>query len=197
MAEDDDEDSTPDLLSLNQAVALIVERLPPHDVDAVQKAIDNALINGRLRDCLVVGDGFDQTGSTAPDTWRRWLDEDRVNHRTGEVYFTPRPSHRGDLRRLEPPTIQPQFRRQDVLAVFGITEASPTPPAERTAPQAERVKRALLELYPPDGRPPEHLSIEAIRGEVAAKLAPENRQRGLAEPSWDTIKRVIDRLRKA
>jgi len=91
MAEDDDEDSTPDLLSLNQAVALIVERLPPHDVDAVQKAIDNALINGRLRDCLVVGDGFDQTGSTAPDTWRRWLDEDRVNHRTGEVYFPPRP----------------------------------------------------------------------------------------------------------
>jgi hypothetical protein len=197
MAEDDDEYSTPDLLSLNQAVALIVERLPPHDVDAVQTAIDNALINGRLRDCLVVGDGFDQSGSTDPNTWRRWLAEDRVNHRTGEVHFPPRPSRRDNLRMLKPPPIRPQFRRQDVLAVFGITEASPIPPAKRTARQAERVKRALLELYPPDGRPPEHASTEKIRGEVAAKLAPENRQHGLAEPSWDTIKRVIERGRKA
>jgi hypothetical protein len=197
MAEDNDEHSTPNLLSLNQAVALIVARLPPHDTDAVQTAMRNALVDGRLRDCCVLGDDFDQSGSTDPDTWRRWFEEDRVNWRTGEVYFPPRPSHRDNLKVLKPPSIRSQFRRQDVFAFFGITEAPPTPPAERKAPQAARVKRALLELYPPDGRPPEDVSTEEIRGEVAAKLAPENRQRGLAEPSWDTIKRVIESGRKA
>jgi hypothetical protein len=126
VAKDNDESNTPaparlDLLSLNQAVALIVRLLSPHDADAVQTAIGNALTNGTLRDWGGVGDGFSQFGSTDPNTWRHWLDHDRLNWRTGEVRFPKQISRRGNL--IEPPPIRPLFRRQDAFELFGITEA--------------------------------------------------------------------------
>ena len=108
-------------LSLNEAVALIVSLRKPHDVEAIRMAMRNALVDGRLRDCRVVGDGFYQGLSTNPAIWRRWFEEGRVNMEKGEVYLRPRPGR--VLNVIKPPPIRSLFRHQDVLAVFGITEA--------------------------------------------------------------------------
>jgi hypothetical protein len=212
MAKDDAEHSTPspatrDLLSLNQAVALIVARLPPHDTDAVQTAMRNALADGRLRDCCVLGDDFDQSGSTAPDTWRRWFEEDRVNLRTGEVYFPPRSSLRDNLKVLKPPLIRPQFQLQDVLDLFGITEAptstaAPDQPA-RTTTAAEEVDKKATSTEPgvyqqireltkqefPDGH--KNVSTGVIIDRVSKRWP-----KGQPVPKRDTFDRALGRRKK-
>jgi hypothetical protein len=133
MAKDEAQPNTPapaplDRLSVNEAVALIVSLLPPHDADAVWAAMRNALANGTLRDCPC--DGPYRGRSTEPNTWRRWFYEDRVDRRTGEVFFPPRPGQLRSgghfLRQITPPPIRPQLLRQDVFKLFGITEAEPT-----------------------------------------------------------------------
>jgi hypothetical protein len=137
MAKDDVEHSTsspatPDLLSLNEAVALIVERLPPHDVLAVRTMIGNALVDDQLRDCGFALGGNTYPSRSKPDVWRHWLEAGQVLWKTGEVEFPPRDGLPGRmLKEVKPPPIRPLFRRQDVFDLFGIIEA---PPSAELAP---------------------------------------------------------------
>jgi hypothetical protein len=153
MAKDDAEHSTPAVaptLSLNEAVALIVSLRKPHDVEAIRMAVCNALVDGRLRDCQVLGHNFYQDRSTEPAVWRRWFEEGRVNMGKGEVYLRPRPGR--VLNEIKPPPIRPQLLRQDVFALFGITEAPPPTAAPdqpaRTTTAAEEVDKKATSTAP-------------------------------------------------
>jgi hypothetical protein len=82
------------------------------------------------------------------------------------------------------------LRGRKSTAVIGAVEIE-----RPQGPQADRVLRALPELYPPHGVVTSGTSIETVRGKVAKELADESRQRGLADPGRDTVKRCIDYLR--
>jgi hypothetical protein len=81
--------------------------------------------------------------------------------------------------------------------------ARPARPRQRL--QEDRVRQAILKLYPNDGTKgdPETfrgvvygtkgIQTETIRGAVAKELAPDSRTRNLAEPSWDIVARVLGR----
>lgn len=64
----------------------------------------------------------------------------------------------------------------------------------RKASQQDRVRRVLPKIFPPDGAVPDHVSTKEVWGKVAAELASENKQKGLAEPSWESVARAIGRL---
>jgi hypothetical protein len=154
MAKDEAEPSTSAVaprLSLNEAVALIVARLPPHDVLAIRTAIGNALVNGQLQDCGFFFDGHRLPApGTNPDTWRHWLEKGQVAWLTGEVHFPPRFNHRGNL--VEPSPIRPLFPRQDMLELFGITEAPAamdyTEPPPPTAAATDHLSPAAVVVMP-------------------------------------------------
>jgi hypothetical protein len=117
-------------LSLNEAVALVARLRPPHDAVAVEAEMGRGLSNGTLRDWFVEINGFVHECPTEPNTWRIWLEEDRVDWRAGVVTLPPRPGRL--LKKITPPPFRPMFRRQDVLDYFGITEeASVRPPVSK------------------------------------------------------------------
>jgi hypothetical protein len=64
-------------------------------------------------------------------------------------------------------------------------------PKKRIARQQERVLRAVRNRWP--NGVPSNLTIETVRGIVADDLAPESKNLGLADPSWETVARALGR----
>jgi hypothetical protein len=64
--------------------------------------------------------------------------------------------------------------------------------AEEDGPQISRTKEALKKRYPPDGRAL-GISTKAVRKLIVEDLADDSKKRGLADPSWDTVKRALGR----
>jgi hypothetical protein len=58
--------------------------------------------------------------------------------------------------------------------------------------QTRRVLQTLVKLYP-DGKVPDDVPTETVRGQVAGKLAADNRKEPLTAPSWDTVNRALGR----
>ena len=56
-----------------------------------------------------------------------------------------------------------------------------------------RVLPVLKKLYPPDGKAPDDVPTEDVRALVNKKLADDSKNRGLADPSWDTVNRALGR----
>jgi hypothetical protein len=73
----------------------------------------------------------------------------------------------------------------------------PKPPrSKRTAEagrQRRRVLQALKKRYPPDGKVPDDVPTEVVRGQVIEELLADSKNRGLADPSWDTVNRTLGR----
>jgi hypothetical protein len=67
---------------------------------------------------------------------------------------------------------------------------------EATGPQIRRAKQALKKLFPPDGKAPDNMSTEDVRGKVNKELAPDTKNRGSADISWDTMQRALGRTRR-
>jgi hypothetical protein len=88
-----------------------------------------------------------------------------------------------DLRALLP-------RGEAPTATTAPTEIKPL-----RGPQADRILRVLRDLHPPHGVVPPSTTIETVRGKVAAALAEDSRQRGLADPGWDVVSRCVEYLR--
>jgi hypothetical protein len=59
--------------------------------------------------------------------------------------------------------------------------------------QQRRVLPVLKKLYPPDGKVPDDVPTETVRGLVNDELASENRRLGLREASWDSVNRALGR----
>jgi len=97
--------------------------------------------------------------------------------------------------------------REAVVALLPVeahTPSSPAPtpapdetPKQPTGPQNTRAIRALCKLYPPHGRVPAGMDIETVRGMINRELAPETRQLGKAEISWDVANRAVAWLARA
>jgi hypothetical protein len=66
-------------------------------------------------------------------------------------------------------------------------------PNKKAGPQVRRVLQVLKKLYPPDGRVPDDVSTEVVRGRVNEELSPDSTNRELAAPSWDTVNRALGR----
>jgi hypothetical protein len=64
---------------------------------------------------------------------------------------------------------------------------------EKVGPQMRRVLQTLKKLYPPDGKVPDDVSTEVVRGRVNTELAADTRMQELAAPSWDTVNRALGR----
>jgi hypothetical protein len=64
---------------------------------------------------------------------------------------------------------------------------------KKVGSQKGRVLSVLKKLYPPDGKVPDDIPTEAVRGQVAGELSEDSKNRGIATPSWDTINRVLGR----
>ena len=146
MAKDSAEPNTPaipqpDWLFLNEAVELVVS-LTGFDPAAVQTALGRALEEGRLQDRPAQMDH-----STFPIAWHRWLKQDRVNWRTGEVYFPSRPGFR-DLKIISPPSIRPQLPWLGVRALFGITKGAAPATTATTEPATEPAFMIIVATEP-------------------------------------------------
>jgi len=83
-----------------------------------------------------------------------------------------------------------QVARDYVLA--RLPARVPTKPRKRH--QIDRVIPALRKLYPPNGKIPADMYVETARAKVAAHLEPESQAKGLADPSWKTVKAAIEML---
>jgi hypothetical protein len=64
---------------------------------------------------------------------------------------------------------------------------------EKVGPQMRRVLQVLKTCYPPDGKVPDDISTEVVRGRVNEELSDDSRNRELAAPSWDTVNRALGR----
>jgi hypothetical protein len=64
---------------------------------------------------------------------------------------------------------------------------------KKVGPQMRRVLQVLKKLYPPHGKVPDDVSTEVVRARVNEELAADSRNRELAAPSWDTVKRALGR----
>ena len=64
---------------------------------------------------------------------------------------------------------------------------------KKAGPQLRRVLNALKAIYPPDGKVPSDVSTSVVRGRVADELSVDSRNRGLADPSWETVNRALNR----
>jgi hypothetical protein len=157
-------------LSLNEAIALVVRLRPPHDVVAVEMEFTHALANGLLCDWFIEGDDFSQEGPTKPKVLQRWLDEGRVDTRTGVVTLPPRRGH-GDQKVLTPPPFRLMFRRQDVFDYFGITEA-PVSAADDSTPTKTWVINKIRQLKDAGQIPDSQTSLARVlahQSEAATK----------------------------
>jgi hypothetical protein len=185
----------PDWLFLNEAAALVISLVRTFDAAGVQAALGRALEEGRLHDRPEFGD------SSHPDAWRRRIEAGAINWETGEIRFRM-PSRDGGW--VVPPPIRPQLRRQDVLALFGITEAPPSAAAPdqpaRTTTAAEEADKKATSTEPriyqqireltnqefPDGH--ENVATGVIIDRVSKRL-----QKGQPVPSRDTFNRALGR----
>jgi hypothetical protein len=83
-----------------------------------------------------------------------------------------------------------KWHRDLVRAEMALGGLYDEPPAKsRKAPQDERVTQAIAKLWP-DGLP-DDLSITTIHIDVVEILKPESRAKGLADPSYRTVRRVV------
>ncbi len=48
-------------------------------------------------------------------------------------------------------------------------------------------------VYPPDGKVPDDVPTGVVRKQVNDLLAPDSKNRGLGDVSWDTVKRALGR----
>jgi hypothetical protein len=64
---------------------------------------------------------------------------------------------------------------------------------EKVGWQMRRVLEVLKTCYPPDGKVPDDVSTEIVRGHVAKELSADSKNRELASPSWDTVNRALGR----
>jgi hypothetical protein len=79
----------------------------------------------------------------------------------------------------------------DVLALLRVPPlAGKEVPGE--GPQLSRTRQALKKRYPPDGCAP-GIATKAVRKLIVEDLADDSKKRGLADPSWDTVKRALGR----
>jgi hypothetical protein len=77
---------------------------------------------------------------------------------------------------------------------YTVIERPPRPPASQTAPegrQVSRVKQALKELFPPDGRPPDDMLLKTV-GNHVNKIFEERRWK---PASLDSLARAMGRRR--
>jgi hypothetical protein len=66
---------------------------------------------------------------------------------------------------------------------------------KRSGPQVDRAEATLKKLYPPDGKVPDDVPTKRVQAEIAKYLAADSKNRGLGEPSWDTVKRALGRCK--
>jgi hypothetical protein len=78
--------------------------------------------------------------------------------------------------------VQPRYERQ--AARVGM---------KSDGPQVRRVLRVLPQLFPPEGKVPDEVPTETVRGQVAKVLESENRRLGLRNPGWDSVRRALGR----
>jgi hypothetical protein len=76
-----------------------------------------------------------------------------------------------------------------------LAELLPEEPREneKAGRQMRRVLKALKTCYPPDGKVPDDIPTEDVRGHVAEELSADSKNRELAAPSWDTVNRALGR----
>jgi hypothetical protein len=162
------------------------------------------LAEKRLRDAGAAGRllwGYQQKkGDAADDKFWRFAEIDFEENlaivRSYTVYFIPPIRDYND----EPgPTewLGVWVSRAHVLALLP-DEISPPRAAlpageKRKARQVDRASRALLELYPPDGHPPDEITTDKLHGEVAAHLKTESKRLGLLDPSPTSVARAAGR----
>jgi hypothetical protein len=68
-------------------------------------------------------------------------------------------------------------------------------PSSRLGPQMRRVLQALKKAYPPGGKPPDGVPTKVVWARVCEELKDDSEKKGLAAPSWDTVKRALGLLR--
>jgi len=96
---------------------------------------------------------------------------------------------------------QPALLTASPLTVASCVLASPVlaetsiskHPGNRRQWQADRVRKVLFRLYPPNAEVPDHVSTTVVQKQVANALAEESRNLGIAAPSWDVVNRVLGR----
>ena len=64
---------------------------------------------------------------------------------------------------------------------------------KEAGPQQRRILPVLTKLFPPDGKVPDDVPTETVRGRVNDELASENERFGLREASWDSVNRALGR----
>ena len=62
---------------------------------------------------------------------------------------------------------------------------------KEAGPQQRRVLEALKKLYPPEGKVPDDVPTEVVRGQVTKELSADSKNREKAAPSWDTVHRAL------
>jgi hypothetical protein len=62
-------------------------------------------------------------------------------------------------------------------------------PVPRRKFQTDRIDVAARRLYPPDGRPPDHVGNTALTRAIGAALASDSRNLGIEHPSVDAVRR--------
>ena len=59
--------------------------------------------------------------------------------------------------------------------IIGLKTPASSTPKKRKARQVDRARRALQDLYPPDGRPPDEITTATLEDQVATHLKPESK----------------------
>jgi hypothetical protein len=137
--------------------------------------------------------------------WRKLSGQDdtqQIQHVRSEVDWIE--FYLNGVRRVVGPIYVGREAVVALLPVEARTPSSPAPtptsdekPNPPRGPQSTRAIRALRKLYPPHGRVPAGMDIEAVRGMINGELGPETRQLGKAEISWDVTNRVVTWLGRA
>ena len=88
-----------------------------------------------------------------------------------------------------------EVARADLLAKIALLLKPPSARKKvaKGGRQMRRVLPSLKKLYLPDGKVSSSVPTETVRAQVAADLADDSKQRGLADPSWDTVNRALGR----
>ena len=87
-----------------------------------------------------------------------------------------------------------ELERAAVEALWPVKPKSPGSKRATKGTQQVRVKQSLKKRFP-DGVP-DDISTEAVRVLVGKDLEADSRNRGLADPSWDTVNRALGRGKK-
>jgi hypothetical protein len=91
------------------------------------------------------------------------------------------------------------FRVEVLVPLTEEKPASKTPirTEEVKGFQNDRIDVAAKKLYPPDGDPPEGITVAELTRKIGHELArdPESKSRGIKLPSRDSVRRWLDRRR--